>query len=648
MPGGRTQTLRHFVLLPLLTRLVNMLLSGARLARDLTYNTLTPIFKGRGSREDLSGYRGIAVGSVLGKVYESVLHKRLTSMVDHLGFRAETQAGFREGRGTLDALFTLQHLADQARVTRRHVYVVFIDFKMAFDICDRSRLVQTWESMGLSGRFLEALKALYDEIHMLVKVRGGLGEPMRTTRGTKQGSELSPLIFGLFIERLRPLLLHLCPDAGPLIGDIRVPEQFYADDVMLAAESPEDMQCLLDALAVFCHLFRMAVNVQKTVGLILRPPGITLSDLLPHCHWQYQGQPIVVADEAKYLGLLFSGTAGASSAAAAALATAGRRVVTWLLARARQLQITQSALLCYLFDTLVDPVVSYGCQVWAPAVCEHLLNPDVALDRKANPAEAAHIDFLRMAAGLPTFSHKWTVLAEYGRRPLLVKWLTLTARFWVRVKGLQPHRLLRQSLIANIELYLQHRQMDSWTGCFLRCLVGCRALTDAQLQACTTVQDVLALPIHDSTVCAALVEHFDGVWVGAATDPRTADSDAVVAATYTQWVRGGTPRGPPPLHTASLGFFVKRTLMRLRTGSFPLRIATGRNESRTPARGEGTQRPGGGRGGARGRQGGGRGGGRTSATRARQGGVPAQGVMPVSSRGVRAGEGAVSVFLPLL
>ncbi len=43
---------------------------------------------------------------------------------------------------------------------------------------------------------------------------------------------------------------------GPLIGNLRVPEQFYADDVQLATERPEDMQCPLDALAIFCHLFK--------------------------------------------------------------------------------------------------------------------------------------------------------------------------------------------------------------------------------------------------------------------------------------------------------------------------------------------------------------------------------------------------------
>ncbi len=64
---------------------------------------------------------------------------------------------------------------------------------------------------------------------MLVKAQGRLGEHIRTSRGTKQGSELSPLIFGLFIERLRPLIALSCLGMGPLVGALQVPEVLYAD-----------------------------------------------------------------------------------------------------------------------------------------------------------------------------------------------------------------------------------------------------------------------------------------------------------------------------------------------------------------------------------------------------------------------------------
>jgi len=361
------------------------------------------------------------------------------------------------------------------------------------------------------------------------------------------------------------------------------------------------MQRVLDALAVFCDLFGMVVNVEKTTGLILRPATTTLAELLPHCDWRFQGAAIDISDHATYLGLTFTGVAGAGVAAAGSLATAGRKVGAWLQSRARQLRITQSALLCRLFDALVDPVVSYGCQVWAPGLCEPLLSPGEALHRTKNPGDAAHVDFLRTAAGLPTSSHKWSVLAEYGRQPLLVRWLALTARFWGRVRLMPPGRLLREAMDSNIGLYLLARGGDSWTACFLRCLVKCGALSDQQLSACTTVQHVWDLPITEDVVRASLATLFDRVWSDATGDPRIADGASVVTATYSSWVRGPDMRGPAPHFHTVLGFAAKRMLFRLRVGGFPLRIATGKSESMTVAVQVAHHR-GGGRGAGGGRQ----------------------------------------------
>ena len=183
-----------------------------------------------------------------------------------------------------------------------------------------------------------------------------------------------------------------------------------------------------------------------------------------------------------------------------------------LLARARQMQIDQSQLLCRLLDALVDPILSYGCQIWGPAVCARLLTHADAVDRKRNPGEGVHIDCLRAACSLPDCSHKWTVLAEYGRRPLLVRWLQLSARFWGRVRGMDEGRLVREAMTANIELFLQHRSQDCWVAQFLHCLVSLDCLSAHDVAACVTAEDVWDLTIEEEAVRLQLGEWCDAVW----------------------------------------------------------------------------------------------------------------------------------------
>ncbi len=61
--------------------------------------------KGKGSRSECRGYRGINLLSVPGKVYGKILTKRLMEVTE--GKVSEEQGGFRKGRGCVDQIFAM-------------------------------------------------------------------------------------------------------------------------------------------------------------------------------------------------------------------------------------------------------------------------------------------------------------------------------------------------------------------------------------------------------------------------------------------------------------------------------------------------------------------------------------------------------------
>ena len=122
-------------------------------------------------------------------------------------------------------------------------------------------LVERAKQLGMHGAFLDSLQQIFDIINLAVCVNGVRGEQFKAYRGTKQGSTLSPLCFGMFIEQLHELITMQLPGAGPMIDGMRVPGIMYADDVKLIAVSdPAELQQLLDVLHLFCTLFGMEVN----------------------------------------------------------------------------------------------------------------------------------------------------------------------------------------------------------------------------------------------------------------------------------------------------------------------------------------------------------------------------------------------------
>ena len=74
-----------------------------------------PIFRGKRSYGDMNNYRAIPVGSIIGKIFSSVVDNRLQCLTEDNQLRAFTQTGFRKTYGALDATFTLRHIVDKIR-----------------------------------------------------------------------------------------------------------------------------------------------------------------------------------------------------------------------------------------------------------------------------------------------------------------------------------------------------------------------------------------------------------------------------------------------------------------------------------------------------------------------------------------------------
>jgi hypothetical protein len=91
-----------------------------------------------------------------------------------------------------------------------------------------------------------------------------------------------------------------------------------------------------------------------------------------------------------------------------------------------------------LFQALVLPVVSYGCEVWAP----HFLRGG-----GENASERLLRSFLRHAMGrLPQSTPAPVVLAEAGFNPLATHRGKMVTRFWNRLVGLPDTRVTKWAL----------------------------------------------------------------------------------------------------------------------------------------------------------------------------------------------------------
>jgi hypothetical protein len=73
------------------------------------------------------------VGHTFSKLYATVLHQWLSEELERRHLRARGQAGFRPDYQTIDHIFTLRAIIEEARHRSSKVYTCFVDFRKAFD-----------------------------------------------------------------------------------------------------------------------------------------------------------------------------------------------------------------------------------------------------------------------------------------------------------------------------------------------------------------------------------------------------------------------------------------------------------------------------------------------------------------------------------
>jgi hypothetical protein len=121
------------------------------------------------------------------------------------------------------------------------------------------------------------------------------------------------------------------------------------------------------------------VNVKKTKVVVFEAHKYVCQA------FQYEGEVIEQLNSFKYLGVELHGTKG-MQAAIHRLAMSGKKAVFALWRRCAELRIFYPTLQCQLFDALVKPVLSYGCEVWS----DHMAREQL---------EVVHRAFLKSSLG---------------------------------------------------------------------------------------------------------------------------------------------------------------------------------------------------------------------------------------------------------
>ena len=208
----------------------------------------------------------------------------------------DAQAGGRAGSATTDHLLILNQAIKSANNRRKDMYVGFLDVTKAYDKAWITAIMHILYNRGLTDTHWETVLKLNENLTAKLKTKYGLTRTINIKDSLRQGGVLAVLQYGIMMDQINQAIK--AQNLGIHIEGthIKIPSLLWVDDVLIMAETKEELQKMLDTIndiAAKYHIeFGMPKsNVMKVAG---RKEAITMVPL--------GNQAMTQTNKYKYLG----------------------------------------------------------------------------------------------------------------------------------------------------------------------------------------------------------------------------------------------------------------------------------------------------------------------------------------------------------
>lgn len=312
---------------------------------------LTPVYK-KGDVARVCNYRPVSILPALGKVFESVVQRKLYWHVKE--YIHPEQHGFLPKKSTASNLIGFITDISGALDDGEEVHAVYTDFSKAFDLIDHALLLKKLSAMGIHGSLLRWCESYLQNRSQLVMIRGYMSRSKIIPTGVPQGSHLGPLFFLIFIN-----------DLSAKLG---CPFKMYADDLKLYMHVKDlgdvvQFQSEIDNVFTWCCQNKMILNIEKCTHIKFTKKRDPLS-----ATYKLNGTPLTEVTNIKDLGV----TVDSSLSFRPHIDNIVKKASQISGFVSRQIKVFKDPkVVIPVYNSLVRSVLEYNSTVWSPGYTVH-------------------------------------------------------------------------------------------------------------------------------------------------------------------------------------------------------------------------------------------------------------------------------------
>nr|CAH7729394.1 unnamed protein product [Callosobruchus chinensis] len=244
------------------------------------------LHKGGKPTELPSSYRPICLLDTVGKLFETMIRRRLQNALEECNGLSKYQFGFRTGSCTVDAVQTVMGIAEKSK--EKWCALITLDVRNAFNTASWRVIMEELRNRNVP-KYLQNIISSYLE-NRSIKIAK---EVLPMTTGVPQGSALGPLLWNIFYNGVLEIKIPKVRSVG------------FADDLALVATSKDSdtlVRVANDALSRIDRWMEqhdLNLAPEKTEAVILRGDRTKRGSVV----FQIKGQQVVPGKSLVYLGI---------------------------------------------------------------------------------------------------------------------------------------------------------------------------------------------------------------------------------------------------------------------------------------------------------------------------------------------------------
>ncbi len=340
-------------------------------------------------------------------------------------------------------MFVLKTLIDKYCKLKKPLFTCFIDLQKAFDNVLHSCLFYKLKSLGINSYFYRIIENMYSSVKLCVKSGSSYTDEFPTNIGIKQGDNLSPNPFNIYVNDIPKMFTAECMPV--MLDQCQLSCLMYADDIVLLSDTAAGLQSAIDRMQNYVTKIGLTVNTKKTKVLVFQKGRQAKYQTF------HAGDTILETVRTyQYLGVVF---AASGSWEAAKLSLYNKSLKAFYKLRKMLGQHPDPAVTLHLFDHTVKAILTYSSEIWSCVNtgrnCKNNESRIITVFQTLIQ-EKLNVKMCKYVLGVHSKSSNIASLGELGRYPMFVDNIIQMVKYWFRLHETN-NSLLCAALNTNVE-----------------------------------------------------------------------------------------------------------------------------------------------------------------------------------------------------